>query len=197
MAEAEPLHHAGPEVLDQHVGLADEAMHQGDRLGMLQVEREAALAGVELAEIGALAVAQRRAQAHVVALGRFDLQHVGAHVGEQARAVRAGQHDREVEDAEAGERVRATVWQAAAWRSGRPFARISAAARPAATRRGVDEGLEQAMHRGEMGAHQARRQLGVARAERGEEGAALLDQPRLRLAAGGDAACRRTASGSR
>ena len=107
LAEAEPLHHAGPEVLDQHVGLADQAAHQGDRLGPLQVEREAALAGVELAEVGALAVAQRRALAHVVAFGRLDLQDLGAHVGAQPRAVGAGQHDREVEHPEAGERVAA------------------------------------------------------------------------------------------
>ena len=44
------------------------------------------------------------------------------------------------------------------------------------------------MHRGEVGAHQARRQLGVARAERRQEGAALFHQLRLRLAAGGDPA---------
>jgi hypothetical protein len=78
-----------------------------DGLGVLQVQRQAALAGVELAEVAAVAAlpvvvgAQRLAQPHVVALGRFDLDHVGAQVGQQPGAVGAGQHDAEVEHAQA------------------------------------------------------------------------------------------------
>ena len=105
-AEAEAIHHAGAEVLHHHIGFGDKALHQRDRLRILQIEREAAFAGIELPEVGAVAGAQGGAHAHVVAFGRFDLDDIGAEVGEQARAVRAGQHDREVEDADAIQRIR-------------------------------------------------------------------------------------------
>src|SRR6516162_1666313 len=79
-------------------------MYQLDRLGILQVEREAALAGIELAEIRAVAVAKRRTQPHVIAFRRLDLDDIRADIGEQPRAIRTGQHDREIEHADALER---------------------------------------------------------------------------------------------
>jgi len=72
-------------------------------------------------------VAQRRPLAHVVAFGRLDLQDVGAHVGAEARAVRAGQHDREIEHPEAGERI------AARRASGRRHGEAAAGQPPART----------------------------------------------------------------
>ena len=41
-AEAEPLHHAGPEALDQRVGLLDQTQHRVDALGLLQVDADRA-----------------------------------------------------------------------------------------------------------------------------------------------------------
>jgi hypothetical protein len=107
--EPEALHDARAEVLDHHVGLRGELLDDRDGLRVFQVQRQAALAGVELAEIGAVTLsrgvgAQRVPQAHVVALGRLDLDDVGPQVGKQARAVGAGKHDGEVEHAHAGER---------------------------------------------------------------------------------------------
>src|SRR6185437_10833050 len=79
------------------------------RLGFLEVEHDRAFAGVELAEHRALAIALHRAAAHQVALGRFDLDHVGAHVGQQAATMRPGDGGREVEDFDVGERPRMGV----------------------------------------------------------------------------------------
>ena len=67
---------------------------------MLEVERDAFLVAVDAEEVRALAFEKRRApRSRVVALaGLLDLDDARAHVGEQHRAVRAGQHAREVEN---------------------------------------------------------------------------------------------------
>ena len=85
-------------------GILDQPMDDPHRACGFQVEHEALLAGIELAEIGAVAVAKRRAQAHLLAFRRFDLDHLGADIRQQARAVRAGQHDGEIQHADAAER---------------------------------------------------------------------------------------------
>src|SRR6266446_4060761 len=73
-----------------------------------EIERHAALAHVDAHEVRRLILAPGLeldvAAARVVALAPLDLDDVGAEVGEQARAVRAREHAREVEDPEAGER---------------------------------------------------------------------------------------------
>ncbi len=70
-----------------------------------EVERQALLVAVDAQEVRALAAEERRTpRARVVALARLlDLDDARAHVGEQHRAVRTGQHAREVEDGDAGE----------------------------------------------------------------------------------------------
>ncbi len=55
----------------------------------LEIEHEAALVAVERDKAHALAVADRRRGAAHVALQRLDLDHVGAHVGEQRAGERA------------------------------------------------------------------------------------------------------------
>ena len=111
VADAEPVHHAGAEALEQHVGLAHEPQqHLAPGLG-LEVDADRALVAVEREEerragarLGAL-VARRR-PAHVVAQPRvLDLEHVGAEVGQQPGAEAAGQQPREVEHADAVERA--------------------------------------------------------------------------------------------
>ena len=89
VAEPEAVHHAGAEILDQDIGFRDQPMNERDRIGILEVEREASLSRIELAEIGAVAVADRRAQPHVVAFRRLDLDHLRADVGQQPRAIGA------------------------------------------------------------------------------------------------------------
>ncbi len=79
-------------------------MHQLDRIRVLQVQREAALSRIELTEIGAVAVTERRAQPHVVAFRWLDLDDLGADIGEQPRAIGTGQHDRKIQHPHAFER---------------------------------------------------------------------------------------------
>ena len=104
IAETETLHHAGAEILDHNVRAFDHAVYEPDRLLRFEVEGQALLAGVKLAEIGALAVAKRRAQAHLLAFRRLDLDHFGADIRQQARAIRPGQHDGEIQHADGVER---------------------------------------------------------------------------------------------
>ena len=103
VVEPEAGHHAGAEILDHDIGGRDQAADDLDRLGPLQVEDDALLAGVELAEGGAGAVAQRRARPHHVALGGFELDHLGAEIGQQPRAMRPGDRRREIHDPQAVE----------------------------------------------------------------------------------------------
>ena len=76
-----------------------------------QVQRQAAPVAVDREEVrGVLAVERRPPAPGVVAdAGALDLEHVGAEVGEHEAAVRAGQHPREVEHLQAGERPAAGI----------------------------------------------------------------------------------------
>ena len=77
-AEAEALHHAGAEALDQRVGAGDEFERRGDRLRLLQVEGDRAAAAIEKA--AALERVERVALAGRLAVDAHDVR---AHVGEQ------------------------------------------------------------------------------------------------------------------
>jgi hypothetical protein len=104
-AEAQAVHDAGPELLDQNLGLGDERQEPRDLLRVLEVERQAALAAVEQREAQALAVQPGRVAAHAVALaGALDLDHLGAGLGQQQGGQGPGQQGREVEHAQALER---------------------------------------------------------------------------------------------
>ena len=107
-AEPELLQPPGPEVLDEHRCVGDEA-EQDVAVGVvLEVEDDRALAAVGELEPQPLAVAlvAPRHRAQAVAVGALDLDHVGAEVGEVAGAVGAGDHRRQVEHADVGERER-------------------------------------------------------------------------------------------
>jgi hypothetical protein len=75
---------------------------------MLEVEGEAALAAVDGKEVRALAVNKRGApSAGVVTLARLlDLDDVGPRIRERLRAIRTGEDPRQVDDVDAGERLR-------------------------------------------------------------------------------------------
>ena len=88
MLEGEPhaVERAGREILHQHVAFLHQPIEDFLALRMLAVDRDRALAAVEHGEIetvGALHVAQLAAR-DVADAGPFDLDHVGAHEGEQA-----------------------------------------------------------------------------------------------------------------
>ena len=103
-AEAEPRERAGPEVLDQHVRAREELPE--DRLPRLrlEVERDALLPAVDAHEVGRLAAGEGGPGAGVVPLARLlDLDHLGAHVGEEHRGVGPREHAGQVDDAHAVE----------------------------------------------------------------------------------------------
>ena len=92
MAEAEPVHDAGTELLDQHIGAGQQRAQTIDRIRRLEVERQAPLAAVEQGEHGAAALDLRGKMAHVVAAaGALDFQHLGARLGENEGGERTGQ----------------------------------------------------------------------------------------------------------
>src|SRR6516225_3599847 len=98
---------AGREILHQHVAVLDQPIKDFLALGMLGVDGDRALVAVEHGEIeavGAFDVAQLAA-GDVTHAGPFDLDHVGAHIGEQLRAGRARLHVGEIENAHAVERL--------------------------------------------------------------------------------------------
>ena len=81
-AEAKSLHGAGAEILEDDVGLGHQAQEQRLAARVLQVQRQAALAGVHRQEAGAhefLAQLQVGAQLarQVAAAGHFHLDHLG------------------------------------------------------------------------------------------------------------------------
>ena len=98
---------AGREILHQHVAVLDQPLEDFLALGVLGVDRDRALVAVEHREVEAvraLHVAQLAAR-DVADAGPLDLDHVGAHIGEQLRAGRARLHVGEIEDAHAVERL--------------------------------------------------------------------------------------------
>jgi hypothetical protein len=93
--DTEALRHAGPEALDGDVGVRRQLLDDLRRLGVLQVEREAALVAVLHAEL------HRHVAAAGIAARRLDLDHVGPQVGEDRRGERPGDEHGEVDDADA------------------------------------------------------------------------------------------------
>ena len=102
--------HAGPVVLEHDVGREREARAPLALRRILEVEHDRALVAVhrrevlaERASVSRTATAAAIAEA-VAAVGRLDLDHVGAHVGQQHPAERAGGDLAELDDLDALER---------------------------------------------------------------------------------------------
>src|SRR5262249_14886321 len=105
VVDAEPPLHVRTIVLDDHVGVADEALEDRHALGLSEVQRHAALVPVQVLEVEALTLAADAVA--VAAAGHLDLDGVRAPVDELAHARRAGAGAREIEHVEARERRRA------------------------------------------------------------------------------------------
>ncbi|CAM5269357.1 hypothetical protein STANM309S_00684 [Streptomyces tanashiensis] len=105
VSEAELLHRAGAEVLDEDVRAVHDRAGRGQVLGVGEVERHGALVPVHAEEVRGLAGGERRSpRARVVPRARsFDLDHVRAQVGEEHRHVRPGEHPAEVGDDDPGQ----------------------------------------------------------------------------------------------
>ena len=107
VADPEPVDDAGTEALDHDVRRPREFEEQLDAIGLLEVQRHAALVAIDREEHRRDRAFGRAERAGVVArAGVLDLDDVGAEIGEVQRAHRTGQQAREVQDAHAGERFR-------------------------------------------------------------------------------------------
>ncbi len=109
IADAEPVHHAGAEILHDHVGVGDQALDDLDRRRLLQIQRQAALVAVDRQpgrrHAAVCPLARQRRAAHVLALAALHLDDVGAEQGELEAAERSGKDLGEIEDACAGKRA--------------------------------------------------------------------------------------------
>ena len=94
------------EVLHEHVGAGDELIERGAALGAGGVEHDRFLAAVEGGEEGAAHAAQ---VARLVALGRLDLDHLGAEEGEEHAAGRAHDHVGHLDHADPGKGAESRV----------------------------------------------------------------------------------------
>ena len=102
--EAEPVHHAGPEALEDDVRARHQLEEQLATARCLEVEAQRALVAVDGGEHRRAALVQRRHPAHVVAAVEvLDLDDVGAEAGEDHGGERTGQKTAEVEDAHTAE----------------------------------------------------------------------------------------------
>jgi hypothetical protein len=95
VAEAQPVHRAGAEVLRQRVSTRDELQHRLPAPGRFQVDGHALLVPV----VGREETGARRNElAGVIALQRLDLDHLGAHVGKDQAAGRPHDDVTELDD---------------------------------------------------------------------------------------------------
>src|SRR5207245_2386320 len=105
-AEAVAFRCSGPQALEEHVGLIDEAQHDLAPSLVAEVDRERALACVRREEHRALPFQKRRPPgARVVAGERLHLDDIGSERREQLRRRRPGEGGGDVDDAHAGEWV--------------------------------------------------------------------------------------------
>src|SRR5579864_8692453 len=104
VAKTESVHHAGPEVLDDDIGVRGEKPHDVASGRGAGVHRDRALAPVARLVQRAQPVDRYPDPApDVPETGALDLHDVGALISEERDRVRAGQRDRQVEDADARE----------------------------------------------------------------------------------------------
>src|SRR4029079_17783681 len=109
VAELLAIHHAGPEVLDEHVGVAHQAWSELPPARLADVDANAALVAVqtlkiEPADMGRQATGAVGVPDAVTASGLLHLDHIGAHVAEQRRAPWPRGLMGHVDDADAVER---------------------------------------------------------------------------------------------
>ena len=120
IVQADLAERAGTKILHEDVALLDDSIEQRAAVGLLEIERDAFLVPIDAEEVGAFArvsgepIARilrdglqkgRPPAAGVVAsAGLFDLDDARAHVGEKHRAIRSGQHARQIADDDSVER---------------------------------------------------------------------------------------------
>src|SRR5215208_6728958 len=105
VAEPEACHHAGPIVLNEYVGCADQIAGALDMVRVLEVECHRSFVPVQGSEVLAESVGQRWPAPHRVPPVRvLDLDDVRSHIREKHAAERAGRYVAEFDDVHAAER---------------------------------------------------------------------------------------------
>ena len=99
--EAQPVHRLLAHVVHEHVGSRDE-LSQRRLAGLgLQVEHDGAFVAVEVGEDGREAGRRQRGNgAHAVALRRLDLDHLGAEIAQDLRAIGPQDYSSKIQDAQ-------------------------------------------------------------------------------------------------
>ena len=106
VADAPFVERARLEILDQDVGALQQLHQHGAPAFGGEVEPDRTLVAVDADEIGRVFAVERRSPvAHLVAGGRLDLDHVGAVIGENLRAIGSAEHPREIDHAQSGHRA--------------------------------------------------------------------------------------------
>ena len=112
--DADPIGGADPEVLNQGIGLADQVMHDGQALRLLQVDHHAALVAVEREEGGHFSrgrdVLEAMGPVELAGPGRLDLQDIGAQIPQAQPGERTRQHLRAVQNGDAGKAIPKFGW---------------------------------------------------------------------------------------
>jgi hypothetical protein len=96
--EAEPCHHAGPEILDEDIGFGDQRLRRRHAVRMLQVERDPLL----------VAIIDRVGWVRLAGPGAIDMDYLRPGVRQQHRGERTGDIMAEIDHANSAERARQT-----------------------------------------------------------------------------------------
>ena len=100
--DAQPVHHAGRVILHQCVGFQHQLAQDFLAFVGLQVQRDAALVGVQHRHRHGCFLAGRGHQPQAFAAGRLDFDHIGAGLGEHEGGVRSLVELGEIEDCVSG-----------------------------------------------------------------------------------------------
>jgi hypothetical protein len=106
VAQAQLFGATGLEVVDDHVELREQLLHDAQRLGALQVQRDGPLVAVHTVVIGGLGLADSDAPVSCVVTpaGVLHLDDLGPKVGQHLAAQRPGKHARQVQHPHARQR---------------------------------------------------------------------------------------------
>ena len=103
VADAPFVQRARLEILDQDIGRLEQLHQHRAAAGGCEIEADRALVAVDADEIGRILLMEGRAPiASFIARGRLDLDHIGAVVGEDLRAIGTAKHARKIDHSQSG-----------------------------------------------------------------------------------------------
>ena len=109
--QSEFLHHARPEILHQDVRLADQFEEQFAAVGMLQIDRDALLAPVDVLEVAAHALFEGAKSPRLIAAEGLDLDDIGTQVAQGHGREGTREYPGQVDDANVIECAHGSVRQ--------------------------------------------------------------------------------------